>query len=147
MGCPTRRLRRLSWPSGERARAKADRAPPLARRAGRWDESAFLGRFHERLQASGRGLAFAHFALHLFDNLKAIVALKVFFHAAEGDADDVAMVKVGTQAQTLREFEPDVVDAVDVFGPEARRMGAEVDEFRGPVRLDDFEGEGVFGVG
>ena len=51
------------------------------------------------------------------------------------------MMELG--AEVLLELEPKVVDAVEVFGPEAGRMGAQVDVNGRTVGGDDFEREGM----
>jgi hypothetical protein len=48
-------------------------------------------------------------------------------HAAEGDADDVAVVEFGAGA-ALAEVEPQFVGELDVLGPQSGRVRAEVEE-------------------
>src|ERR1022692_4498694 len=55
------------------------------------------------------------------------------------------MMQLGSEVRL--ELEPEVVRAVEVFGPEAGRMGAEVDVDGGAVGGDDFEREGMAGFG
>jgi hypothetical protein len=49
------------------------------------------------------------------------------------------VVEVRPKPAAFGELKPDVMDTVDILGPQARRMGAEVDELRAAVRFDDFE--------
>src|ERR1035441_10923932 len=73
------------------------------------------------------------------------LAFQVFLQAAQGQSDDIAMMQLGSEVRL--ELEPEVVRAVEVFGPEAGRMGAEVDVDGGAVGGDDFEREGMAGFG
>jgi len=61
--------------------------------------------------------------------------------SAKGDANHIAMVKLGTEF--LAEFEPQVVDKIDILRPKPRWVRAEIHkDGRAPGR-DDFEGEGM----
>src|ERR1022692_5163385 len=48
-------------------------------------------------------------------------------HAAQGDTEHIAVMQFRSGALGA-EFEPEAVHHVDVLGPEARRMGAQVEE-------------------
>src|ERR1039458_2149035 len=73
------------------------------------------------------------------------LAFQVFLQAAQGQSDDIAMMQLGSEVRL--ELEPEVVRAVEVFGPETGWMGAQVDVDERPVRGDDFEREGVARLG
>ena len=59
------------------------------------------------------------------EDFAAALAFQVFLQAEQRQSHHVTMMQLGAEA--LLELEPEVVDAVQVFGPEAGRMGAQVD--------------------
>src|SRR5262245_21375664 len=69
------------------------------------------------------------------------LTFEVALQSAESHTDDVAVMETG--AEILGEPQPEVVGAVEVFGPQPRRMRSEVDVGAGAARSDDFEGERV----
>src|SRR5436190_24068518 len=60
-------------------------------------------------------------------------------HAAEGDTDYIAVMKLA--AEIVAQLEPQFVDQIDIFRPQPRRMRPQVHEYRWPVRGDDFQRE------
>ena len=55
------------------------------------------------------------------------VGTQLFLHAPQRHADHVAMMQFGPEA-TGAQFEPEPMHQVDILGPEARGMRAEVEE-------------------
>lgn len=72
-------------------------------------------------------MAVGQLANYISDDFRGAVGLEVFLHAAKGDADHVAMMQLGSGA-FFAEFEPEAVDEVDIFGPQAGRMRTEIEE-------------------
>src|SRR5690242_7332600 len=101
------------------------------------DEKIISGRFQ---------LLPAHVAADLVDDL-VTAAGQLLLHSPQGRADHVAMMEPRPKLAGLTEREPDLVQQVDVFRPQARGMRAEIDIDRRPVRTDHFERERVAGLG
>lgn len=84
--------------------------------------------------------------LDAIDDVVGVVSVELTLQAAEGQADDIAVVQLRADARVLAETQPELVKAIDIFGPEARWMRSEIDEFGGAVWAGDFEGERVAGL-
>src|SRR4051812_4851680 len=55
------------------------------------------------------------------------------------------MMELGPECVLCAQPQPEVVELVDIFRPEAGRVGTQVHECRGPVRRYDLEREGMPG--
>src|SRR4030095_7036046 len=72
-------------------------------------------------------VAVGGFANDIFHHFGGAGGLKLGGHTAQGDTENIAVMQFGSGAAGA-EFEPEAVDQVDVFGPEPRRMRAQVEE-------------------
>ena len=57
----------------------------------------------------------------------ALIGSKLLPHSPQGDADDVPVMEFGAGVP-LAEFQPHVVNEIDIFRPETRRMRTKVHE-------------------
>jgi hypothetical protein len=82
-----------------------------------------------RFRRFGGAVAVRDFALDVVDHLWREVGVEFGAHAAQGYADDVAVMEFGSQ--TLGgQLQPEAVGELDVLGPEPGRMGTEVEKHR-----------------
>src|ERR1035437_3203357 len=70
-------------------------------------------------------IAAGGFVNDVFHHFGGAGGLQIGGHAAQGDAENIAVMKFRSGTAGA-EFQPEAVHQVDVFGPEARRMGAQV---------------------
>ena len=73
------------------------------------------------------------FTSHLVQSLIRPWAFQLALEVQQGDADDVAMVQAGPES--FAQLQPQLVDAVHILGPQARRVRAQVD-------VDRWDGRG-----
>src|SRR6266513_1451321 len=71
------------------------------------------------------------------------VGTQFLIQSPERNSDNIAMMQFG--AKIIAEFQPNIVDQVDIFRPEARRMGTEVHKNGWPAGRDDFQRERMAG--
>src|SRR5262249_31307559 len=65
------------------------------------------------------------------------ICMQFAVHALQRNANDIAMVQLGTEVVT--QLEPHVVNKIHVLRPQARRMRPQVHENGWPARRNDFE--------
>src|SRR5262245_39792833 len=96
---------------------------------GRWNGRCYPRRLSRRPVVSVRTVL--EFISNIGHNAGAFTRMQLFIHAPECDSNHIAMMKIA--AERVAEFEPQLVDQIDVFRPQSRRMRTEVDENRRPI--------------
>src|ERR1035441_4098484 len=88
-----------------------------------------------------------YFFQHVFHYFGLAVGMQFVAHAAQRHADDVAVVELRARPHAA-ELQPEAMRQVDVFGPETRRVRAEVEEHHVLLIFEhDFEGNRRPGLG
>lgn len=86
-----------------------------------------------------------HFFAEVLDDFGVGFPVEVAAETVEGYPNYVAVVEFA--AELLADIHPDFVELLHVFGPEAGRVGPEVDVGTGAARAEGFEREGVARLG
>ena len=90
---------------------------------------------------------FANIALERFDDVLAFAGIQIGRQTPQRKANDVPVMELRAEIFLRAQTQPDVVQAIDIFRPEAGRVGTEVDVGGWPVGADDFEEKGCRGSG
>src|SRR5215831_14909984 len=80
----------------------------------------------------GFGLSVIQLFTNVIYNIGTFARVKFPIHPAKGNTDDVAMMKFA--AEFITQLEPQLVNEVDVFRPEAGWMRSQVHKYRGAIR-------------
>src|SRR5207245_11371655 len=79
------------------------------------------------------------FTQRVLDHRLALPSVELLAEAPQRHSDDVAVAELGALGD-LVQLEPEVMDQVDVFGPELRRMRTEIEVHRlACMGIDDLE--------
>jgi hypothetical protein len=68
----------------------------------------------------------AQLAIQIFESFVAPVILQIFFQPAQRDTDDIAVMQLRAK-NTFAQSQPQHVQAVEVFRPEARWVRTQID--------------------
>src|SRR5262245_49536838 len=93
-----------------------------------FDRSIFVGLGPLRMPRCLR--SFAEFLRKILNNPVALGRMQLCLHSTQSEADDVTVMNLRTQL--LAQFEPHLMSALDVLGPESWWMGTEIHEHRRP---------------